>query len=143
MKLPVKRLDPQAQIPEYKTAGAAAFDLAVIETKILAPGEIQFFRTGLVFCIPEGHFMLVASRSSNAVKKGINLANGVGIIDHDFCGENDELRLVVQNITRELVTISAGERVAQGIILPVERAQLVEVESTGAPDRGDYGTTGR
>ena len=143
MQLKVKRLVPEAQIPEYKTHGAAAFDLAAIETKVLAPSEIYRFRTGLVFVIPEGHFLLIASRSSNAPKKGISMANGIGIIDSDHRGENDEVSVVVQNLTRENVTIQAGDRIAQAMILPVPRMELVEVSSTSAADRGNFGSTGR
>ncbi len=143
MKLPVKRLDPAAILPEYKTPAAAAFDLAVIETKTLEPGEIHRFKTGLVFVIPEGHYMLIASRSSNSIKKGISMANGIGIIDSDHRGEHDEVSLVIQNITNGPVTIEAGDRVAQAMILPVERAVIEEVAETGFADRGNFGSTGR
>lgn len=143
MKLPVKRLDPAAILPEYKTPGAAAFDLAVIETKILEPGEIYRFKTGLVFVIPEGHYMLIASRSSNSIKKGISMANGIGIIDSDHHGEHDEVSLVIQNITDRRVTIDSGDRVAQAMILPVERATIEEVAETGFADRGNFGSTGK
>lgn len=143
MKLPIKRLDPSAVLPEYKTPGAAAFDITTIETKVLASREIYRFRTGLVFCIPSGHFMLLASRSSNAPKKGIGMANGIGIIDSDFCGETDEISVCLQNLTDAPVTVEAGERVAQAMILPVERAEILEVASTGAADRGGFGSTGR
>ena len=143
MKLAIKRLDPAAKIPEYKTPGAAAFDLSTIETKTLAPGEIYHFSTGLVFLIPEGHYMLIASRSSNSIKKGIGMANGIGIIDSDHRGENDEVSLVVQNIIDQNVTIEAGDRIAQAMILPVSQVAFEEVVSTGSADRGNFGSTGR
>ena len=143
MKLPVKRLDPGAILPEYKTPGAAAFDLASLESRTLAPGEVYKFRTGLVFCIPPGHFMLIASRSSNAPKHGITMANGIGVIDSDYCGPNDELHICLQNITNLPVTIEAGDRVAQGIILPSPQHQVIEVSKTGSVDRGGFGSTGR
>jgi dUTP pyrophosphatase len=143
MKLPVKRLDPAAVLPEYKTPGAAAFDLATIESKTLAPREIHRFRTGLVFCIPADHLMLIASRSSNSVKKGISLANGTSIIDSDYGGETDEIVIPIQNITDSPVTIAAGERIAQAIIIPIVRVELTEVETTGQNNRGGFGSTGR
>lgn len=130
-------------MPEYKTPGAAAFDFTSIETKTLAPREVHRFRTGLVFCVPQGHFMLIASRSSNAVKKGISMANGTGIIDPDYCGENDEIVIPIQNITDAPVAVEAGERIAQGIILPAPQMEIVEVATTGAVDRGGFGSTGR
>ncbi len=143
MKLPIKRLDPSAILPEYKTPGAAAFDLATIETKTLQPGEIYKFRTGLVFCIPPGHFMLVASRSSNAPKRGLGMANGIGVIDSDYCGENDELFICLKNIIDQPVTIETGDRIAQGIILPSPQCEILEVTTTGSSDRGGFGSTGR
>lgn len=143
MKLPVKRLDPAAVLPEYKTPGAAAFDLASLETRTLAPGEIHRFRTGLVFVIPAEHFMLIVSRSSNAPKNGFTMANGTGIIDSDYRGENDEVLLPLQNVTDQPVTITAGDRVAQAIILPAPQMEIVEVASTGSIDRGGFGSTGK
>lgn len=143
MQLKVKRLVPQAQMPEYKTPGAAAFDLGTIETKTLEPGEIHRFRTGLVFVIPEGYYMLIANRSSSAPKRGLGAPNGVGIIDSDHRGETDEVSLVVQNVGRKPVTVTEGERIAQAMILPVPRVEFVEVTSTGAADRGNFGSTGQ
>lgn len=143
MRLPVKRLVPEAQIPEYKTAGAAAFDFTTIESKILEPGQIHRFRTGLVMCVPRGHVLIIASRSSNAVKKGIAIPNGIGVIDSDFCGENDELLLCIQNITNVAVTITAGERLAQGVIIPIPSVEFCQVTQTGTSDRGGWGSTGR
>ena len=143
MKLLVKRLDPAAQIPEYKTAGAAAFDIASTEAKTLAPGEIYRFKTGLVFVIPTGHFMLIASRSSNAPKKGLGMANGIGVIDSDYCGENDELFICLQNISNGEVVVEAGERIAQALILPAPQMEIVETLATGAVDRGGFGSTGK
>jgi len=143
MELHIKRLDPTASLPGYKTPGAACFDLATIETKKLAPQEIYRFRTGLVYCIPKGHFMLVASRSSNAIKKGISMANGIGVIDSDYCGETDELYLTIQNITDHSVAIEAGDRIAQALILPAPQVEILEIMSTGQKDRGGFGSTGR
>lgn len=71
------------------------------------------------------------------------MANGIGIIDSDFCGETDAINVCLQNITDEPVTVEAGDRIAQAIILPVERAEIVEIASTGAVDRGGFGSTGR
>ena len=143
MKLAIKRLDPKAQIPEYKTAGAAAFDINCLETKTLEPGEMHGFKTGLVFVIPKDHFLLLASRSSNGPKKGLGMVNGIGIIDSDYCGENDELLVYLQNITKAPVTVEAGERIAQPLILPAPQLEIVETLSTGAVDRGGFGSTGR
>ncbi|KKW28218.1 MAG: Deoxyuridine 5'-triphosphate nucleotidohydrolase Dut [Candidatus Uhrbacteria bacterium GW2011_GWD2_52_7] len=141
MIVPFKRLTTDVPIPEYKTPGACAFDLAVIDDAVLAPGERRLFRTGLVVCTPPGHVLILAPRSSNA-KKGIRLANGIGIIDQDYCGPTDELKLMLHNIGDSAYPVERGERIAQGMFVPIMRAEFSEVSELAAPDRGGFGTTG-
>ncbi len=136
----LKRLDPQVPMPAYKTPGAAAFDLAVVEGGVLAPGERRLFRTGLAMEIPADHALFIFARSSNA-KKGVALANGVGVLDHDFCGPEDELRLALHNIGGAPYEIQPYERLAQGMILPVPHVVFLESELTDA-NRGSFGSTG-
>lgn len=136
-----KRLRPDISVPEYKTPGAVAFDLAVCEGGRLEPGERRIFPTGLVVCVPEGHALLLFARSSNT-KKGIQMANGVGVIDQDYCGPDDELHLALYNIGSEPYEIQPGERIAQGIFVPIAVAVFEEVQELTAPDRGGFGTTG-
>jgi len=141
MEIKFKRLSPDVQIPEYKTAGAVAFDLAVSESGIIEPAETKFFKTGLVMKVPEGYVLLVAPRSSNA-KKQIRLGNGIGLIDQDYCGPNDELKLALHNFGQTAYTVEKGERIAQAMIVPVLKGDFVEVDEMAAVDRGGFGTTG-
>jgi dUTP pyrophosphatase len=141
MQISVRRLSPDTPLPEYKTDGACGFDIAVIEEKTLAPGERYIFRTGLVVSVPAGHVLLLVSRSSNA-KKGIRLANGVGTIDQDYSGPNDELHCALHNFGSEPYTVQKGERLVQGLIIPIIRAEFIEPESWSGQDRGGFGTTG-
>lgn len=143
MELPVriKRISPDVPTPEYKTQGAIAFDIAVIEEKELPPGELVFLRTGLIVCIPKGYGLIIASRSSTA-KKNLVLANGIGVIDQDYCGPEDELQLSVRNVGKEPYRIEKGERIAQGLFVPIVRAQFQEVAELTGENRGGYGTTG-
>ncbi len=143
MQLPVdiKRIRPDVPFPEYKTAGAIAFDIAVSEGKTMQPGETVFFSTGLVVCTPPGYGLIIAGRSSNA-KKQITLASGIGVIDQDYCGPEDELKLSVRNEGSAPYTVEKGDRIAQGLFVPIVRAEFHEVESLSAPTRGGYGTTG-
>ncbi len=137
----IKRLDPSLPLPVYKTAGAAGFDIAVREALTLQPGERRIIPTGLVVCVPAGYVLLVFPRSSSA-KKGITLANGVGVIDEDYCGPEDELKLPIYNIGAEAYVVERGERLAQGVFVPIARAQFVETESLESPSRGGFGSTG-
>ncbi len=141
MEIAIRRLRPDVPLPEYKTPGACAFDLAVIEGRTLAPNERGIFPTGLVVKVPEDHVLILASRSSNA-KKGITLSNGIGIIDGDYCGSNDQLHIALHNIGTEPYAVETGERIAQGMFVPITRAQFVEPTNWQAADRGGFGTTG-
>ena len=137
----IRRLHPDTPVPVYKTAGACAFDIPIIEGGVLAPGERRPFRTGLVIQVPDDHVLLLFVRSSNA-KKGLQLANSTGVIDQDYCGPEDELFAYLYNIGSEPYTIEPGERLMQGLIVPVAHAQFTE-EAITAPNRGGFGTTGR
>ena len=141
--LPVrfKRLSPDVILPEYKTLGACAFDIPVSEGGVLQPDERRSFPTGLVVCVPAGHVLLLFPRSSNA-KKGIQLANSVGVIDQDYCGPTDQLHAFLYNIGSEPYTVEKGERLMQGLIVPIARAVFEEAVELEAPNRGGFGTTG-
>lgn len=141
MDVKIKRLTPDTPMPEYKTSGACAFDIAVIEGGILQPNERRPFRTGLVVKVPEDHILLLAPRSSNA-KKGVVLANGIGYIDRDYCGPEDELRAFLHNIGNEPYTVEKGERIMQGTIVPCPTVRFLEEAWGETKNRGGFGTTG-
>ena len=145
MNIRFRRLHPDAAIPEYKTPGSVAFDLALVEDVIIQPRSMEKVRTGLVIEAPKGHALLLASRSSNPVKKGIDLANSIGIIDEDYCGPEDELFLVLQNLTDDIVRLSKGDRIAQGLFVPVTKGTFIEVpaQDLANENRGGHGSTGR
>lgn len=105
------------------------------------PNERYLFSTGLVVNVPDDHVLILAPRSSNA-KKGIRLSNGIGVIDSDYCGPNDELKLSLHNVTHAPIIVRKGERIAQGFFLPVTRGVFFEPETWTGKDRGGFGTTG-
>lgn len=137
----ITKRDPRAQIPEYKSEGAAAFDLAVLEDSTVPARAQALLRTGLVIGVPADHVFHVYARSSLFQKHGLVLANGVGVIDPDYCGPDDEVLISVWNPGDAEVKIPGGTRVAQGIILPRPRVRWVVAEATG-PGRGGFGSTG-
>ena len=144
MHLPVDifRKHPDALLPEYKSAGACAFDLAPIEDAVIEPGQIVRLKTGLVICVPEGYTLLIAARSSLPKKFGLCIPQGFGIVDQDFCGPDDELLLQLLNFSKESVTIKAGDRLAQGMFVPIMKCDFTEVKDLTAPSRGGFGSTG-
>lgn len=139
MKLKVKKIHPSASVPEYATAGAACFDIQALEGGMVK-GRATF-DTGLAFEVPQGHVMLVFSRSGHGFKEGVRLSNCVGVIDSDYRGEV-KVALTADDWPLQ---ISAGDRIAQAMILPIEQVQFEEVSELSETERGvgGFGSTGK
>jgi dUTP pyrophosphatase len=138
----IRRLNAGVTLPRYQSPGAAAFDLAARQEVTIQPGEVTLIPTGLVIEVPPGHVLLIVARSSLPLRKQLMVANGVGVIDADYHGPSDEVKVEVYNFSQAPVTIARGERIAQGLIVPVVRAIWDEVDRTDAPSRGGFGSTG-
>ena len=122
-------------MPAYATDGSAGFDLAASVDMTIAPGEVALVPTGLIVEVPAGHLLGVFARSSTPLKRGLIVANGVGVVDSDYCGPGDEIKIQVLNFTTAPVAIRRGDRLAQGVILPFARATWEEpaaIESSDA-----------
>ena len=143
MDVRITRLDPAVPLPEYQTAGAAGFDLASAADMTIQPGEVALVPTGLVIAVPAGHFLGIFARSSTPLKRGLMVANGVGVVDSDYCGAADEVRIEVLNFTTRPVTVARGDRLAQGVVLACARVVWREAGADGRPDRGGFGGTDR
>ena len=141
MEVQIRRIDTELPLPEYKTDGAVAMDLYVREGAVVPPFSTVTFPLNVAIKPPKGHFVLMAARSS-LQKRGLMMANGVGIFDEDYTGDDDEYRAAIYNRTNEPVTIERGERLTQILVLPYEKITLTEVQSLGNPNRGGFGTTG-
>jgi dUTP pyrophosphatase len=142
MNVSVFRRDPSVPLPKYETPGSAGFDLAASADVTIEPGAIALVPTGLVIGVPPGHLLGIFARSSTPLKKGLMVANGVGVVDSDYCGPDDEVKVQVLNFTSAPVTVRRGDRIAQGLILPFVRAEWKEAVSASAPTRGGFGSTG-
>lgn len=141
MKVLVRRIDKKMPLPEYKTPGAAAMDCSVREDVQIPPKSIGMTPLNIALKPPAGHFVLLAARSS-LHKRGLMMANGVGIGDEDFSGDNDEYQAALYNFTDTPVQLKKGDRIMQMSILPFDRVEWNEVELLGGPDRSGFGTTG-
>lgn len=143
IKVKIKKLHPNAIIPQYMTEHAAGMDLCTVidEAVTLQPGERTLLPTGLAMEIPPGYEGQVRPRSGLALKKGISLVNSPGTIDADYRGE---IGIIIINHGQDAVEFQPGDRVAQLIIAPVTQAGLVEVEDLNDSDRssGGFGHTG-
>src|SRR3989344_5470156 len=105
MQVKIKRIDTSLPLPEYKTAGAAAFDIYSREDCIV-PARGQFkVPSNLIVATPPGYVLLIFSRSSLAPRKGLMLANSVGVIDSDYCGPTDKILFSLYNLTDQEVKL--------------------------------------
>jgi dUTP pyrophosphatase len=142
MKVRIKKISLDVNLPEYHTSESAGFDIASSADMVVPPGEVVKVPTGLVIEAPKGYFLLIAARSSLAFKKGLNMANGIGVVDPDYAGPNDEIHILVHNFTKVDVEVKKGERLAQGLFLPVQQAEWEESDMMRGTDRGGMGSTG-
>jgi dUTP pyrophosphatase len=142
VKIRIKRLFPDAPIPQYATEGAACFDLVAHRwidgagTPPVFQGSPRVLGTGLAFEIPSGYVMLIFSRSGHGFKEGVRLANCVGVIDSDYRGE------VMVKLTKDDLGASifkAGDRIAQALVLPIPQVEFEVITSLSATTRGSGG----
>lgn len=142
MQVKIKKLHPDAVMPTYGSSGAACFDLYALRGSFLTGGNADTFSTGLAFQIPEGHAMLVFSRSGHGFNNDTRLANCVGVIDHDYRGEVMVKLRIDQNYS--VLSVKAGDRIAQAMIIPFPKVTFEWAEELSDTDRGQggFGSTG-
>jgi len=141
MDVPIRRLRDSVPEPTYATSGSVGFDLSTAEAADIEPGAIALVGTGLVVATPPGWCLLIALRSSTPRKFGVLQPHAIGVIDEDYRGPADELRLQLLNFTPAAVHIPAGSRIAQGVFVRTDRAEWVEHEYEHR-SRGGFGSTG-
>ena len=141
LRIEIVRDDPTLPLPAYARDGDAGLDLAAAAPVTLPPGGRQLVPTGLRVALPIGHAGLVLPRSGLALRSGVTVLNAPGLIDAGYRGE---VGVLLVNHGAEAVTIKRGERIAQLVIQPVERATVVEVRELDATVRGagGFGSTG-
>ncbi len=141
----IKRFPNNADVPlpTRMTEHAAGFDLsaAVTEATVLQPGDIKLIPCGFSMAVPYGYEAQVRPRSGLSSKHGVTMVNAPGTIDSDYRGE---VRVPLINLGRLPFTIERGMRIAQMLILPVPRSEIVEVDDLDETARGEggFGHTG-
>jgi dUTP pyrophosphatase len=129
-------------LPAYATDGAAGMDVVAAETLTLEPGARHAVATGFAMAIPEGYEVQVRPRSGLAIKFGITCLNTPGTIDSDYRGE---IKVILVNLGQAPFPINRGDRIAQLVPAPVQRAQftLLDILPETARNVGGFGSTGR
>ncbi len=141
LQVTIKRIDPSLALPTYATAGSVGFDLLCREDTEVAPRKLGLIPGNVIVRTPPGYMLMLSLRSSTPRRKGLLIPHGIGIIDQDYVGEGDELMIQVYNFRDEAVTVRRGERIAQGMFVPIMHVTWNEVENMGK-GRGGFGSTG-
>ena len=141
MKLEVKRLTPDAALPVYAHPGDAGMDLHANESLTLPPGASALVHTGIAIALPPGTEAQVRPRSGLALKHGISILNAPGTIDEGYRGE---VGVILINHGAAPYAVDKGMRIAQMVIQPVLRVEIVAAEELSETRRGEggFGSTG-
>jgi len=141
LKVKIQRIDKELPLPVYETGGSVGFDLVAREDIEIKPGMIELVPSNCVVEVPAGYMLIVASRSSTPRKKGLTPPHGFGIIDHDYCGPEDEIKIQVYNFSPESVYVKKGEKIAQGVFVKIDKFEWEEVDNIKESSRGGFGST--
>lgn len=131
------------RMPERSTAVSAGYDFFNPEEVEIQAGQIKYVKTGIKAAFPEGEMLMLCNRSSNPKKKGLVLANGVGIVDADYYNNPDnegEIAFAFMNITAQPVVIEAGDKLGQGIFV---KFGVVDDDNAEGSRTGGFGSTGK
>lgn len=141
MRIKIKRIDKSLPLPVYETSGAVGFDLLARTDSTIQPGGIELIPANVIVQVPKGYALILASRSSTPRKHGLTKPHGIGVIDQDYCGDEDELKIQVMNFTDKPVTIAKGTKISQGIFVKVAKPSFKEVDQISKKSRGGFGST--
>lgn len=162
LKVKIKKLHPESQIPKYQSLGASGFDLHAIEDVEIKPGQTALIKTGLAVEIPEGYELQVRPRSGISLKTFLRINNSPGTVDSDFRGEvciiasntnpcisefiklkHQPEEVLTDAVNSNTLYIYKGDRIAQGVICPIQKVEFVEedLSDTERNNKG-YGSSG-
>ena len=141
MKVLFRKIDESARLPEYAHPGDAGMDVFSVEDMVLPSGGRALIHTGLVMQLPSDAEAQVRPRSGLALKHGVTVLNSPGTIDAGYRGE---VGVILINLGDEPFHVEKGMKIAQIVVAPVTRAEVVEVSAVDATDRGagGFGSTG-
>ena len=141
VKARIKRIDKGLPLPVYETEGSVGFDILARCDTTIASKEISLVPGNVIVEVPKNYMLVIASRSSTPLKKGLSPPHGIGIIDHDYCGPEDEIKIQVYNFTDAPVTVKKGDKIAQGVFVHIDKFEWEEADSITKQNRGGFGST--
>lgn len=143
MDVKIKLLTDTARVPTYATDGSAAFDIYSDVSINIYSDDLNIIRTGIAVEVPDGHVMMIYSRSGHGFRYGMRLSNCTGVIDSDYRGE--VMVAMTVDMLDTYVVIRKGDRIAQGIIMPVEKTNFIVADELSETVRGanGLGSTGQ
>ena len=143
MKARIKLLTDTARVPTYATDGSAAFDIYADMSINIDSDDLEIISTGIAVEVPDGHVLLIHSRSGHGFRYGLRLSNCTGVIDSDYRGEIKVAMTL--DMPDGYVCIERGDRIAQGMIVPVERVEFELTDELSETVRGNngLGSTGK
>ena len=143
MDVKIKLLTGTARVPTYATDGSAAFDIYADMSINIDSDDLEIISTGIAVEVPENHVMLIYSRSGHGFRYGLRLSNCTGVIDSDYRGEIKVAMTL--DMPDGYVRIELGDRIAQGIIMPIEKTEFEIVDELSETVRGNngLGSTGK
>ncbi len=141
MTVKFRKSDPEAVLPTYAHPGDAGMDVRSVEEVVLEPGGRKLVRTGLVMMLPPGYEAQVRPRSGLALKNGVTVLNTPGTIDEGYRGE---VGVILANFGAEPFRVEKGAKIAQIVVAPCTRAEIVETDEVDETVRGagGFGSTG-
>lgn len=143
IKVKVWKKDPRAKLPEKATSSSIGYDLFALEDTIIPPKGFRLVRTGLVIQTQFPYALFIFPRSSLFQKKNLVMPNSAGIIDFDYCGKEDEVKIPLLNLGTKEVVIKAHEKIAQAVFLKIAFPELEEIFAPPQENsRGGFGSSG-
>lgn len=141
MKIKIKRIDRELPLPKYETSGSVGFDLLAREDTLVKAKSIGLIPGNVIVETPIGFMLKIVLRSSTPKRKGLMSPHGVGVIDQDYCGNEDEIKIQVYNFTNQDVLVEKGEKIAQGVFVKIDKFDWEEINEMDKKTRGGFGST--
>ena len=142
MKVRIRRIDKDLPLPKYETGGSVGFDVLARQDTVASPRSVALIPANIIVEVPQNYMLVISLRSSTPKKKGLIMPHGIGVIDHDYCGPHDEIKIQVYNVTDAPVEVLRGEKIAQGIFVHIDKFEWNEAEEIREKSRGGFGSTG-